>query len=119
MGHYYGRKGEIAGQILVNICLQAANIASIIIAAQVMDDFMIFLFGHTYGVHFVPPYVFNFPYFSSSLRYKWLDVTAVNDRIFEGEEYVLSLGYVLCCVICIPFGVRAFRAFYSFRSTST
>jgi hypothetical protein len=35
MGHYYGRKGEIAGQILVNICLQAANVASIIIAAQV------------------------------------------------------------------------------------
>lgn len=57
MGHYYGRKGEVLGQILVNICLQAANVASIIIAAQVMDDFMIFLFGHTYGVHFIPPYV--------------------------------------------------------------
>lgn len=35
MGHYFGRKGEIIGQILVNICLQANNMASIIIAAQV------------------------------------------------------------------------------------
>eukprot|EP01127_Copromyxa_protea_P014462 TRINITY_DN4031_c0_g1_i1.p1 TRINITY_DN4031_c0_g1~~TRINITY_DN4031_c0_g1_i1.p1 ORF type:complete len:537 (+),score=66.73 TRINITY_DN4031_c0_g1_i1:170-1612(+) len=91
MGHYFGRPGEIAGQILVNICLQANNIASIIVAAQVMDDFLIFLFGHTYGVHFVPTYA-------------WLDVTAVNDKIFDGETYVLSLGYVLCCMICIPFG---------------
>lgn len=42
---------------------------------------------------------------ADDVRYEWLDVTGVNDKIFEKEEYVLSLGYLLCMAICIPFGV--------------
>jgi hypothetical protein len=143
MGHYWGRRGEITGQFLVIVCLQANNIASIIVAAQVtplpppvllppsllfplcsllsfslllpfsfsllfglplltsqvMDDFLLFLFGHTYAVRFVPPY-------------KWMDVTVETDKLFDQEEWVLSLGYVLCTVICIPFGVCREGKFY-------
>jgi len=91
IGHYYGPKGELLGQIFVNICLQASNIASIIVAAQVMDGFLVYLFGKTFAVHFVPPY-------------KWLTVTTLTERPFEAETYVLSLGYLLCMVVCIPFG---------------
>lgn len=71
IGHYYGPKGELLGQIFVNICLQASNIASIIVAAQVMDGFLVYLFGKTFAVHFVPPY-------------KWLTVTTLTERPFEG-----------------------------------
>lgn len=35
MGHFWGRKGEIVGQILVVLSLQASNIATIIVSAQV------------------------------------------------------------------------------------
>jgi hypothetical protein len=58
-----------------------------------MDNFLLFLFGHTYAVRYVPPY-------------KWIDVTVESDKLFENEQWILSLGYVVCTVICIPFGVR-------------
>jgi hypothetical protein len=35
MGHYFGKRAEVAGQILVNGCLMASAMASIIVAAQV------------------------------------------------------------------------------------
>lgn len=35
MGHYFGKKAEYFGQFLVNGCLMASAMASIIVAAQV------------------------------------------------------------------------------------
>lgn len=91
MGHYFGKRAEVAGQILVNGCLMASAMASIIVAAQVMDDFLVFTFGRTFGVHFIPPY-------------QWLSINISSETMFDTETYVLSLGYLLCAVICIPFG---------------
>lgn len=56
-----------------------------------MDDFLVFAFGHTYGVHFVP-------------KYSWISVNISSEAYFDGEPNVLSLGYVVCALICIPFG---------------
>ena len=39
-------------QILVNVCLQCLNVASIIVGAQVMDEFFVFAFGKTFGLRY-------------------------------------------------------------------
>jgi hypothetical protein len=93
MKHYWGRSGFVAGQILVNVCLQAGNIASIIVAAQVMDGLLIFITGHSWALRFVPPFAF---------------ITSSGDASsahpFGHEEWILSLGYIVAMVICLPFG---------------
>lgn len=96
MKHYWGKKGFIIGQLLVNLCLQSSNIASIIVSAQVLDDLLIFAFGHTYGLHFAPP---NAGFIASS-------GSADSDHPFGKMNWIVSLGYVIAAAICIPFGVR-------------
>jgi hypothetical protein len=89
--HYWGRKGYIAGQILVNLCLQAGNIASIIVAAQVMDDFIVYAFKHSYALRFVPPIGF-------------ITSSTDTEHPFGDAEWIITLGYMVSMVICIPFG---------------
>jgi len=96
MKHYWGKKGFVVGQILVILCLQASNIASIIVAAQVMDDLLIFAFGHTYGLHFAPP----------GAGFIASEGSDDSDHPFGKLNWIISLGYVISAAICIPFGVR-------------
>lgn len=48
MRHYFGQKGFVVGQVVLIICLQSLAIASIVVSSQVVDDFLIFAFGHRY-----------------------------------------------------------------------
>jgi hypothetical protein len=66
--------------------------------SQVMDDFLVFAFGRTFGVHIIPPY-------------QWLSINVSTETMFDQETYVFSLGYLLCSVICMPFGVWRFVLF--------
>jgi hypothetical protein len=92
MRHYFGRGGAIAGQIVLNICLQASNIASIVVAAQVLDDFFVTSFKHSYAFDFA-----HFEFLKS-------DGSATDANPFTGHIWVISLGYVVAMAICIPFG---------------
>ena len=92
MRHYFGRVGFIIGQILLNICLQASNIASIVVAAQVLDDFLVYTFKASYAFDFA-----HFEFLKSSGDFS-------DENPFAGHIWTISLGYVIAMVICIPFG---------------
>jgi hypothetical protein len=90
--HYFGRAGFIAGQIVLNICLQANNIASIVVAAQVLDDFLVYTFKASFA--------FDFAHF----KFLRSDGAYTSDNPFTGHIWIISLGYVIAMAICIPFG---------------
>jgi len=92
MLHYFGRVGFIIGQILLNICLQASNIASIVVAAQVLDDFLVYTFKASYAFDFA-----HGEFIKSHGSF-------TDDNPFSGHIWTISLGYVIAMVICIPFG---------------
>lgn len=86
--HYWGERWYIISQILINICLQCLNIASIIVASQVMDEVLVDFFGKTYG----------FEYLTGEMRASpFADL-----REFDN---VISAGFILCLLICAPFGL--------------
>lgn len=92
MRHYFGKYPYIAGQIVLNICLQASNIASIVVAAQVMDDFMVYAFKSSYA--------FDFQHF----KFLKSEGLATDDNPFGSHIWIISLGYIVAMAVCIPFG---------------
>eukprot|EP01121_Diplochlamys_sp_Union-15-3_P021941 TRINITY_DN916_c0_g1_i2.p1 TRINITY_DN916_c0_g1~~TRINITY_DN916_c0_g1_i2.p1 ORF type:complete len:401 (+),score=32.44 TRINITY_DN916_c0_g1_i2:45-1247(+) len=90
--HYYGKKAYVIGQLLLNICLVANCIASIIVSAQVMDDFLIFAFSRSFAFEFDKG-----RFIRSTGDYR-------SATPFDNSQYVVSLGYIICMTICIPFG---------------
>ena len=49
--HYWGEGWYRVSQVLVNVCLQCLNVASIIVASQVMDEFLVYA-GRTIGIQY-------------------------------------------------------------------
>lgn len=87
--HYWGERWYLISQVLVNLCLQCLNVASIIVAAQVMDELFVYMFGSTTGLQY---------YGGSSLMVKsqFADMHDV--------PYGISAGFVTCLLVCLPFG---------------
>jgi amino acid permease len=52
--YYFGRKLYYAFQILLNLCLQSINIASITVCAQSLDNFIVFLFKKSFALRVYP-----------------------------------------------------------------
>jgi hypothetical protein len=52
--YYFGRKAYIAAQIGLNGALQSLNIISVIQSAQVMDNAISAMFGHSCGINLSP-----------------------------------------------------------------
>lgn len=92
MKHYFGKWPYIIGQIGLNICLQASNIASIVVAAQVMDDFIVYAFKSSYAFDFA-----HFEFLKST-------GLATDDNPFGQHIWIISLGYIVAMAMCIPFG---------------
>lgn len=92
MQHYFGRVGFVIGEIVLNICLQANNVASIVVAAQVLDDFLIYAFDASFAFDFA-----HGEFLRSSGSY-------TDDNPFHPHTWIISLGYIVAMVICIPFG---------------
>lgn len=92
MKHYFGKWPYIIGQIVLNICLQASNIASIVVAAQVMDDFIVYAFKSSYAFDFA-----HFEFLKST-------GLATDDNPFGQHIWIISLGYIVAMAVCIPFG---------------
>ena len=65
------------------------NVASIIVSAQVMDQFFVFLFKKSFALQLYP--------FSI--------VTATDtSEMFGDYGVIISLGYLVCLVLCMPMG---------------
>ena len=51
---YYGRRMELVAQVLLTVCLTSLALAQMVVGCQVMDAFIVFVGGQTYGVQFAP-----------------------------------------------------------------
>ena len=117
-GAYY------VAQILVNVCLQSLNVASIIVGAQVMDEFFVFAFGKTMGLRYwwLPG---DSP-FEATPGVAWhradhgvpMAIVATPDAMWDSDPYVLSAGFVVCLFICLPFGALNLDENMSFQNFS-
>eukprot|EP00048_Salpingoeca_helianthica_P017002 m.235246 g.235246 ORF g.235246 m.235246 type:complete len:551 (+) comp19959_c0_seq1:41-1693(+) len=102
--HYWGGRAYWLFQILYNLSMQASNIASMIISAQVLDEFVRMIFGRNYALQYQqwPPSIIHA---SSDPDVPWCSGSVAHGQC-SGETltFVISLGYVICMAICIPFG---------------
>jgi amino acid permease len=95
--HYYGNTAAMVGQGFFNVSLQASNIAAMVICAQILDDFFVFVCKWSIAFQYAGHGAGTFHTVSAGLA----DQSA--DYLF-GSPYVVSLGFVIAMVICIPFG---------------
>jgi amino acid permease len=100
--HFFGERFRVPAQILFNFSMQASNIAAMIIAAQVFDVFLVTVFGRSYAFDYVDGVMLTAD-----------DPHAVD--LWGGETWIVSLGYVLTMVICIPFGYLNLEENMSFQ----
>eukprot|EP01113_Clastostelium_recurvatum_P011973 TRINITY_DN1616_c0_g1_i3.p1 TRINITY_DN1616_c0_g1~~TRINITY_DN1616_c0_g1_i3.p1 ORF type:complete len:544 (-),score=152.42 TRINITY_DN1616_c0_g1_i3:105-1541(-) len=91
---YFGHRGHVASQVFINVSLQCLNIASIIIAAQVMDDTVIAIFHKTCGVSLHP-------------SPGWLCTSRTSSGVspFDGNIMLITAGYLATLAFTIPLGL--------------
>ncbi|EDQ87491.1 uncharacterized protein MONBRDRAFT_37937 [Monosiga brevicollis MX1] len=98
--HYYGRTAYIIFQVFYNLSMQASNIAAMIISARVLDKFIGKIAGHSYALDYVH---WGFVKSTDDADHPW----CAGDLTSEGCEdltFVISVGFLICMAICIPFG---------------
>lgn len=88
--HYFGHSWYMLFQLLMNLCMQSYNIASIVICAQSLDQFMIYITGKTYAVEIIP-------------NPQFLTVTCIN-TLYASTPVCISLGYIVITLFCLPAG---------------
>jgi hypothetical protein len=99
--YYYGDRAYVVSQIAFNLSLQASNIASMIVSAQVLDDFIVHVFGTSYALDYA--------------SFTGVRATSPHGDAGDGNIWfnaagqpintVISLGYLVSMALCIPFGV--------------
>lgn len=102
--HYWGQRAYVIFQVLYNLSMQASNIASMIISAQILDDFVYKIAGHNYALQY-QEWPFSILQQSSNPKIPWCS-GHMEEGNCTGESltFVISLGYLICMAICIPFG---------------
>ncbi|KAN0027876.1 hypothetical protein ACTFIV_009702 [Dictyostelium citrinum] len=88
--YFFGKKIYFIFQILNNLCIQAYNIASIVICAQSLDQFFLFAFKKTFA-------------FTLSPSFQFISTSNV-DSLYNSNIICISLGYLIICAISIPTG---------------
>ncbi|EGD76432.1 hypothetical protein PTSG_07549 [Salpingoeca rosetta] len=101
--HYYGKRWYIVFQVLYNISLQAFNIAAMIISAEVFDKFIFKIAGHTYALQY-QDWPFSFIEYSNDAEHPWCRGDVTQDGCADEYYSVISIGFIVCMAICIPFG---------------
>lgn len=89
--HYWGDSWYYASQVAFNLSLQASNIAAMIVSAQVIDNFFVFLFNHSWALDYAAGE------FITSAEGNYTDP-------WGGTLTVISVGFCVSMAICIPFG---------------
>eukprot|EP01102_Stenamoeba_stenopodia_P021176 TRINITY_DN845_c0_g1_i4.p1 TRINITY_DN845_c0_g1~~TRINITY_DN845_c0_g1_i4.p1 ORF type:complete len:552 (+),score=101.86 TRINITY_DN845_c0_g1_i4:287-1942(+) len=91
--YYYGKKWHFLFQIFLNFTIQAYLIASIVVCAQSLDQFLVSRAGNTWGFEFFPNTGFHA---YSDAGYVYLPCQT---------SMILSVGYIMICVLVIPMGM--------------
>ncbi|KAL6044765.1 hypothetical protein QOT17_023147 [Balamuthia mandrillaris] len=89
--HYFGRAWHFVFQVFLNVSLQTMNVASIIICAQSMDSFLIYLFHHSWALEIYP-------------HPSFIGTESIDD-LYKGSALHLTVGYLLVMAACIPLGI--------------
>lgn len=90
--HYFGVKAYYVCQLFYNLSLTTMNIASILVSAQVMDEFIVFCFGQSYAIQFFPRFDIVVADASQAIPFEY------------AGSVILSLGYVTTLTMCMPMG---------------
>lgn len=88
--HYFGHRWYMLFQLLMNLCMQSYNIASIIICARSLDQFMTDVMGKTFAVEIIP-------------HPQLLTVTSTT-FLYNSTPIYISLGYLIVTLFCLPAG---------------
>jgi amino acid permease len=88
----------IVGFVLV---LSVSNVVAIIESAQTTDDTLIAIFGSTCGLCFSKD---NNGTIEPSVHFRCAHRNTPGDSPFGNNVYVLSFGYMIVAVLCIPLG---------------
>jgi len=90
--HYFGHRWYLLFQFFMNLCLQSYNIASIIVCAQSLDQFMMYVNHKTYALEIFPhPHV--------------IVCSDPNmDALYHSSSICISLGYIMVTAFCLPAG---------------
>eukprot|EP00045_Choanoeca_perplexa_P012175 m.131850 g.131850 ORF g.131850 m.131850 type:complete len:607 (+) comp15915_c0_seq3:277-2097(+) len=100
--HYYGRTPYIIFQVFYNLSMQASNIAAMIISSKVLDKFIAKVGRHSYALDYIH---WEFIKTSGSSSHPWCHGDVVDGECQGGElTWILSIGFLVCMAICIPFG---------------
>ncbi|GAM27241.1 hypothetical protein SAMD00019534_104160 [Acytostelium subglobosum LB1] len=91
---YFGKWGYILAQVFINVALQATNIASIIVCAQVMDSMIVFIFKRTCGLEMYP----------HAFHWTCVDQLTGTTSPFVDMYMFFTIGYLIVLVIIIPLG---------------
>lgn len=89
--YFFGTTWYYVTQVFYNATLTTMNIPQIIVTAQVMDQFFIFLFRQTYAIQLYPPAVIT-------------DHSTAGVPFHEDAMFIVSLGYVVSLLLCMPLG---------------
>jgi amino acid permease len=91
VGHYCGARAQTVTSVLYNISLQSTNVAAMIVSAQILDVFIIYVAGHSVALdyHEWPP---HFIRSQPSLTDPWL------------TQWVISAGFIVSAIIAVPLG---------------
>eukprot|EP00697_Spironema_sp_BW2_P000005 gnl/Spiro4/10027_TR5317_c0_g1_i1.p1 gnl/Spiro4/10027_TR5317_c0_g1~~gnl/Spiro4/10027_TR5317_c0_g1_i1.p1 ORF type:complete len:600 (+),score=99.18 gnl/Spiro4/10027_TR5317_c0_g1_i1:171-1802(+) len=86
--YYCGPRTELFFQVFLNITLQAYSIASIVVCAQMADQFLIWVAGHTVALELYPHPGFHL----------FEDI----DYLYSSAVVTISVGYLITMLICLP-----------------
>eukprot|EP00045_Choanoeca_perplexa_P005989 m.50187 g.50187 ORF g.50187 m.50187 type:complete len:387 (-) comp13400_c0_seq1:487-1647(-) len=104
--YYFGHKAYLAAQIGLSGALQSLNIISVVQSAQVMDNAISAIFGHSCGVN-ISPFALHFN--GTSLPqaediWSCIDTNDVSHGNAWGCHIVLTMGYLVALVLTLPMG---------------
>ncbi|EGD79867.1 hypothetical protein PTSG_10151 [Salpingoeca rosetta] len=106
VAYYFGRKAYIAAQIGLNGALQSLNVISVIQSAQVMDNAISAIFGHSCGVN-VSPFALeiNGTRLHESVKgWSCIDTNDIESGNAWGCHLIVSMGFLVALAIAIPMG---------------
>ena len=98
--HYFSRRWYLITKALFHLSIQCSNITAMIVGSQVVDTFLIKIFGVSYALNYGGTSGQASKFEQHSIHQK--DLKPGQDP-WAGQHNIVSLGYLATAAICIPF----------------
>eukprot|EP00730_Choanoeca_flexa_P018280 TRINITY_DN8881_c0_g1_i4.p1 TRINITY_DN8881_c0_g1~~TRINITY_DN8881_c0_g1_i4.p1 ORF type:complete len:575 (+),score=100.50 TRINITY_DN8881_c0_g1_i4:157-1881(+) len=104
--YYFGHKAYLAAQIGLSGALQSLNIISVVQSAQVMDNAISAMFGHSCGLNISPFALSTNGTTLDQATQAWscIDTNDVSNGNAWGCHVILTMGYLVALVLTLPMG---------------